>query len=92
MQSIASEINGKFWRSQKILKSLENEEGNLKIEEKNRTKSYINYAEEGGGHWALKTDRGVTRSSDKVFTLKKVFKDISKIAEDIIQPAFGRLT
>lgn len=64
---------------------LENEEGNLKIEEKNRTKSYIEYAEEGGGHWALKTDKGVTKSSEKVFTLKKICKHIAEVAEDIIR-------
>ncbi|WP_135610026.1 hypothetical protein [Methanococcoides sp. AM1] len=63
---------------------LENEEGDLIIEKTAVTESYIEYAEEGGGNWSLKTDMGDTKSSDKALSIKCTFKNIETAAKTII--------
>lgn len=64
---------------------LENEDGNLKFAKTAENKDYVEYIEGGAGRWKSKTDKGIEKSTDKVLTIRKKFKDFKQIAESIIE-------
>jgi hypothetical protein len=64
-----------------------NDNGELIIKENDNNKDIVEYTEEAGGKWEVRYDDKKVKSSDKVFSFKRIVINIRDVAEDIVTQA-----